>query len=73
MNRLTPQQTEVPSWRAYPAGIDGHNAITTSGKSLSDRLSGLGEILFSDEINLRVVDIRSDNGRLLCVMKEDSH
>ena len=72
LNPIKPQKTEAPSWRDYPAGIDGHNAITTPGKSLSDRLSGLGEILFSDEINLRVVDIRSDNGRLLCIANEDS-
>ena len=71
------QQTEEApsSWRAYPAGINGHNAITTTppGKrSLSDRLSGLGEVLFCDEIDFRVVDIRSENGRLappLCVLR----
>ena len=68
---MTPQQQqqqqteeEAPSpWRAYPAG---HNAITTppGKRSLSDRLSGLGEVLFCDEIDFRVVDIRSENGRL---------
>ena len=73
LSQIQPQQAKAPSWRDYPAGIEGHNAITTPGKNLSDRLSGLGEILFSDEINLRVVDIRSDNGRLLCVANKDSH
>ena len=62
LNQLTPQATDRP-WREYPAGVGGHNAITTPGKSLSNRLSGLGEILFSDEIDLRIVDIRSDNGK----------
>ena len=64
LHHLTPQATDG-SWRDYPAGIGGHNAITTPGKSLSNRLSGLSEILFSDEIDLRIVDIRSDNGKLI--------
>ena len=57
LNLTTPQA----SWRDYPAG---HNAITTTtaARSLSDRLSRLSEILFSDEIDLRVIDVRSDNG-----------
>ena len=62
LNHLTPQATDGP-WRDYPAGIGGHNAITTAGTSLSNRLSGLSEILFSDEIDFRIVDIRSDNGK----------
>ena len=53
------------AWRDYPAGIGDHNALTTPATSLSARLSGLGEILFSDEIDLRVVDIRCDNGKYL--------
>lgn len=62
LNQPTPQ-AEDPPWRDYPAGIGGHNAITTPGKTLSDRLSGLSEMLFSDEIDLRIVDIRSNNGK----------
>lgn len=62
LNELTPQAANPP-WCDYPAGIGGHNAITTPGKSLSYRLTGLSEILFSDEIDLRIVDIRSDNGK----------
>ena len=65
LNPVTPQATGA-SWRDYPTGVDGHNAITTAGKSLSDRLSALSEILFTDdadEINLRIVDVRSDNGK----------
>ena len=73
LSRIQPQQAQAPSWRDYPTSIEGHNAITTPGKNLSDRLSALGEILFSDEINFRVVDIRCDNGRLLCVANKDSH
>lgn len=61
LNQLTPRATDG-AWRTYPAGIGGHNAITTAGKSLSDRLSGLSKVLFSDEIDLRIVDVRSDNG-----------
>ena len=75
LNPTTPQKTgEAPSWRDYPAG-DGHNSITTAGKTLSDRLSGLGgEKLFSNEIDLRVVDIRSNNGRTpLYIANEDFH
>ena len=64
LNPLTPQATDV-SWRDYPASIGGHNAITTAGKSLSDRLSGLSDVLFSDEIDLRIIDIWSDNGKYL--------
>lgn len=62
LNQLTPHSTDRP-WREYPAGIGGHNAITTPGKILSNRLSGLSEILFSDEIDIRIIDIRSDNGK----------
>lgn len=64
LNQLTPRATDL-RWRDYPAGIGGHNAITTPGKSLSDRLSGLSEILFSDDIDLRIIDIRSNNGKYL--------
>ena len=62
LNPLTPQATDV-SWRDYPAGTGDHNAITTAGRSLSDRLSGLSDVLFSDEIDIHIVDIRSDNGK----------
>ena len=64
LNPLTPQATDV-SWRDYPASIGGHNAITTAGRTLSDRLSGLSDVLFSDEIDLRIIDIWSDNGKYL--------
>ncbi len=60
--QLTPEATNA-LWRSYPADIGGHNVITTPAKNLSDRLSALSEILFSDEIDLRIVDIRSDNGK----------
>lgn len=59
---VPPLTTDV-SWRDYPASIGGHNAITTAGKSLSDRLSRLSDVLFSDEIDLRIIDIRLDNGK----------
>lgn len=62
LNSVTSPATDL-SWRDYPAGIGGHNAITTAGKSLSDRLSRLGDILFSNEIDLRIIDIRLDNGK----------
>lgn len=61
LSQLAPQATD-PTWRDYPAGIGGHNAIATPAKSLSDRLSDLSETLFSDEIDLCILDIRSDNG-----------
>lgn len=62
LNPITPSATDA-SWRDYPAGIGDHNAITTAGKSLSDRLSLLSDILFSNEVNLRIIDIRLDNGK----------
>lgn len=68
LNQLTPRATDL-RWRDYPAGIGGHNAITTPGKSLSDRLSGLSEILFSDDIDLRIIDIRSNNDVTTCNQK----
>ena len=61
LNSIPPQATNA-SWRDYPAGIGGHDAITTAAKSLSRRLSRLSEILFSDEIDLRIVDVRYQNG-----------
>ena len=63
LNSISPHVPANASWRDYPAGIGGHNAITTDAKSLSDRLSRLSEILFSDEVDLRIVDVRSDNGK----------
>lgn len=63
LNPITSHAPTNASWRDYPASIGGHNAITTAAKGLSDRLSRLGEILFTDEIDLRVVDVRADNGK----------
>lgn len=62
LGQLTPKVTDL-RWRDYPAGIGGHNAITTPAKGLSSRLSGLSDILFSDEIDLRIVDIHCSNGK----------
>ena len=66
MSTLASLRTEASPWRDYPANIGPHNAITTAGKSLSDRMSNLSEILFSEEVNLRVIDIHTDeNGKSL--------
>lgn len=62
LDQITPRATDL-RWCDYPAGVGGHNAITTPGKSLSDRLSSLSEILFSDDIDLRIIDIRSKDGK----------
>ena len=64
-NAITPHAATNASWRDYPAGISGgHDAITTAAaKGLSERLSRLSEILFSDEIDVRVVDVRCKNGK----------
>ena len=47
---------EFARWRDYPAGIGGYNAITTSD-SLSTRLSRLSSELFTEDINLHIIDI----------------
>ena len=47
---------EFASWRDYPAGIGGYNAITTSD-SLSARLSQLSSELFTEDISLHIIDI----------------
>ena len=42
-------------WQHYPTGIHAH---------MSQRLSARSEVLFAtDEIDLRIVDIRRDDGR----------
>ena len=52
---------EIARWRDYPAGIGGYNAIITSD-SLSARLSQLSSELFSEEINLHIIDINHIRG-----------
>ena len=60
----------IAGWRVYPDGIDDQNTITTSTKitasmqSLSGQLSGLKKVLFSDDIDLQVIDIRESGGAL---------
>ena len=52
---------EIARWRDYPIGIGGYNAIITSD-GLSARLSQLSSELFSEEINLRIIDINHIRG-----------
>ena len=52
---------ELARWRDYHAGIGGSNAIISSD-SLSARLSGLSSELFSEEINLHIIDINHIRG-----------
>ncbi len=52
---------EIAGWRDYPAGIGGYNAIITS-ESLSAGLSRLSSELFSEEINLHIIDINHIRG-----------
>lgn len=47
---------EFAQWRDYPAGVGGYSAIVTSD-SLSARLSRLGSELFTEDINLHIIDI----------------
>lgn len=62
--QLPPLRADPPEfarWRDYPAGIGGYNAIITSD-SLTARLSRLSSQLFSDEINLHIIDINHIRG-----------
>ena len=52
---------EIARWRDYPVGISGYNAIITSD-SLSARLSQVSSQLFSEEINLHIIDINQIRG-----------
>lgn len=57
--QLPPVRADPPEfarWRDYPAGIGGYNAIITSD-SLSARLSRLSSDLFTEDINLHIIDI----------------
>ena len=64
LTQLPPVRADPPAfarWRDYPAGIGGYNAIITSD-SLSARLSRLSSKLFSEVINLHVIDINHIRG-----------
>ena len=59
LTQLPPVRADPPEyarWRDYPAGIGGYNAIITSD-SLSAHLSRLSSELFTEEINLHIIDI----------------
>ena len=60
LNQLTLQATNE-QWRDYPVGIGSHNLLTTPAKSLSHRLNNLSDIVFSDEIDLRIIDVHSED------------
>lgn len=47
-------------WRDYPVGVI---ECTTSARFQSDQLSRLGQDLFSEEIQVRLIDIRDDSGK----------
>ena len=60
----SPRATTEVSWRDYPANIiAGPHSAAAAGKNLSDRLSRLGDTLFSsdDEIDLRIIDVGVDD------------
>ncbi len=62
--QLPPVRADPPEfarWRDYPAGISGYNAIIISD-SLSARLSELSSELFSEDINLHIIDINHIRG-----------
>ena len=66
LTHLSPVRADPPEfaqWRDYPAGVGGFNAIITSD-SLSARLSRLSSDLFTDDINLHIIDINHILGDL---------
>ena len=71
LNSLQPVTIDPPEfvgWRDYPSNNGSSNAFTTP-PSLSARLRYLSSVLFSEEIDLHVVDFKSGSGNLwLCLV-----
>lgn len=65
LTRLSPVPAPDPpafaSWRNYPLGVHDCSAVTTPVASLSARLSDLSSVLFSEGINLRIIDVDHGN------------
>ncbi len=51
-------------WQHYPAKLEGHNIFEASAQSQSNQLSNLKNKLFSNDVNLNIIDINEFQGAL---------
>ena len=52
-------------WQSYPVKVAGHSCFETALQSLSDQLSSLKDRLFSNEVDLNIIDITEFQGAVL--------
>lgn len=67
LNTLASVRTEpsaMVGWNDYFAAIGNYNGLTAPAQSLSGQLSGLRKTLFSDIIDLQIIDILKPGGTL---------
>ncbi|MCJ1457002.1 hypothetical protein MMC28_007368 [Mycoblastus sanguinarius] len=62
----TSDPPELAQWREYPACIRNCNAITTHTSSLSAQMSALSPGLFSEDINVHIIDFENRKGPPAC-------
>lgn len=49
-------------WRDYPVGVGNCDPLTTSARFQCDQLSRLSPYLFSEEIQVQLIDVREELG-----------
>ena len=52
----------ITGWSNYPIRAGDHGTLTTPVQSLSSKLSGLKKTLFSNDIDICVIDILESGG-----------
>lgn len=58
----------LAGWRDYPVGVSGCNLIANSERFQRDQITRLSRDLFSDEVQIQLIDIREDRGKLVASM-----
>ena len=58
-----PDPVEIAGWRNYPVGFQEFNPVTTPVGMYNEQLKAQAGTLFSDELNVHVMDIATATGR----------
>ena len=64
LQKLQPSDPHAfAGWRDYPVSVDSCDPLTTSARFQCDQLSRLSPYLFSEEVQVQLIDVREELGK----------
>jgi hypothetical protein len=49
-------------WKEYPVNLAQYDPVTTRGPLLNKRINALSDLLFEEDIKVRLIDVREEGG-----------